>query len=141
MGKFSFTNRVWFVFFDLILIVITVISLYFGIKRIIIYFSYPDFFSIFSVLFFMISTPILILSFSPIFRGVQANINLQMKIAKLIKLGLLFIVLSSLVFNLFYLSLMSNKGYIKCNGTPSGWMPIMATKYSIDEHLCKKKDH
>jgi len=93
MGKFSFTNRVWFVFFDLILIVITVISLYFGIKRIIIYFSYPDFFSIFSVLFFMISTPILILSFSPIFRGVQANINLQMKIAKLIKLGLLFIVL------------------------------------------------
>jgi len=145
MGKFSFTNRVWFIFFDLILVMITVISFYFGIKRIIVYFSYPDFlvfsiFSIFSVLFFMISTPILILSFSPIFRGIQANTNLQMKIAKLIKLGLLFIVLSSLVFNLFYLSLMSNKGYIKCNGTPSGWMPVMANKYAIDEHLCKKKD-
>ncbi|KEY59609.1 hypothetical protein SRDD_14460 [Serratia sp. DD3] len=145
MMKFSFINRFWFVFFDLMLVLVTVVSFYFGFERFFTYFSYPDFFvfsvfSVFSVLFFMISIPILTLSFSPIYIGFQSSIEFQKKVAKCIVFGLCFIVLLSLVFNYYYISAISNKGYIKCNGIPSGWMPGMATKYATSELLCSKKD-
>jgi len=144
MRKFSFINRFWFVFFDLMLVLVTVVSFYFGVERFFTYFSYPDFFvfsvfSVFSVLFFMISIPILTLSFSPIYIGFQSSIVFQKKVAKCIMFGLFFIVLLSLVFNCYYMSTISNKGYIKCNGIPSGWMPGMATKYATSELLCSKK--
>jgi len=145
MRKFSFINRFWFVFFDLMLVLITVLSFYFGIERFFNYFSYPDFFvfsvfSVFSILFFIISIPILILSFSPICIGFQSSIEFQKKIAKCIIFGLCLIVLSSLLFNCYYIREVSNKGYIKCNGIPSGWMPGMAIKYATSEQLCSKKD-
>ncbi|MGV3346211.1 hypothetical protein ACGVWS_10910 [Enterobacteriaceae bacterium LUAb1] len=145
MRKFSFINRFWFVFFDLILVLVTVASFYFGIERMFVYFSYPKFFifsvfSVFSVLFFMISIPILILSFSPICIGIQSKIVFQKKMARLILISLSFIIILSLVFNIYYLSVIRSKGYIKCNGIPSGWMPMMAAKYAASEALCLKKD-
>lgn len=145
MRKFSFVNRFWFIFFDLMLLLVTVISFHFGVERFVTYFSYPDsfvfsVFSVFSVLFFMISIPILLLSFSPICIGVQSGIEFQRKMARFIFIGLSFIVMSSLVFNFYYLNLIENKGYIKCQGIPSGWMPGMASKYVTNEALCLKKD-
>lgn len=145
MRKFSFVNRFWFVFFDLTLLLITVLSFYFGIERFLNYFSYPDsfvfsIFSVFSVFFFMISIPILLLSFSPICIGVQSGIEFQRKMAKFIFIGLSFIFISSLGFNFYYLNLIDNKGYIKCQSIPSGWMPGMATKYVTNDALCSKKD-
>lgn len=145
MREFSFVNRFWFVFFDLMLLLVTVVSFYFGVERLFVYFSFPDVFvfsvfSVFSVLFFIISIPILLLSFSPICIGVQSGILFQRKIARFILIGLSFIVISSIVFNFYYLNLIENKGYIKCQGIPSGWMPGMASKYVTNETLCLKKD-
>ena len=144
MKKLSFVNRFWLVFFDLMLVLLTVVSFHFGAEDSVTYFSYPDsfvfsVFSVFSVLFFIISIPILILSFSPICIGFQSSIEFQKKVAKCIVFGLCFIVLLSLLFNCYYIREVSNKGYIKCNGIPSGWMLGMATKYATKEALCLKK--
>lgn len=44
-----------------------------------------------------------------------------------------------IVFSFIYAKKIESKGYIQCQGIPSGWMPGMATKYAINEDLCLKK--
>ncbi|MEA1063513.1 hypothetical protein [Erwinia sp. HR93] len=44
------------------------------------------------------------------------------------------------LFSFIYINKIESKGYIKCKGIPSGWMPGMATKYATSELLCSKKD-
>ncbi|WP_050413825.1 DUF1240 domain-containing protein [Yersinia kristensenii] len=44
-----------------------------------------------------------------------------------------------IIFSFIYVSKIESKGYIPCQGTPSGWMPGMATKYVTSEDLCLKK--
>ena len=44
-----------------------------------------------------------------------------------------------ILFSFFYLKKIEYKGYVQCNGIPSGWMPGMATKYAISEELCLQK--
>ena len=145
MRSFTFITRLGFVFFDFMLISVTVASFYFGVNWIYMYFSYPDSivfstYTIFFVLFFMISIPILFLSFSPICIGFQASIKFQRKTVKFIWISFIFIIILSLMFDFYYLGALSNKGYIKCQGIPSGSMPGMATKYVTNEALCSKKD-
>lgn len=146
MTKFSLSRRIFFIFFDLGLALITLTSFYFGLKRIGVYLSYPDvfvfsIFSVFSVLFFIISIPVIALSISPIFTGEQASIYFQIKMASVIKFGVLAIVLLSIAFNVIYTNKIRDDGYVKCHGVPSGWMPGMATKYSMAEHLCNQKTY
>ncbi|EMJ9775331.1 DUF1240 domain-containing protein [Morganella morganii] len=141
MDKFSPKKRVLLVFFDLIIILMTIVTFYLGIDGLSVYFSYPDIF-VFShgiallFSFITIAIPVILLSLSPILKGRQASITFQKKVAKIMMLGLVLMATLTFIFNLYYLSTIDSKGYVKCNGTPSGWMPMMATKYVTDKKLC-----
>ncbi|MGV3345710.1 hypothetical protein ACGVWS_08160 [Enterobacteriaceae bacterium LUAb1] len=59
------------------------------------------------------------------------------------KAALFFFVMSlvvPIIFSFIYVNKIESKGYIRCQGIPSGWMPGMATKYATSELLCSKKD-
>lgn len=144
MEVFNFKKRLFFVFFDISLLLITFLSVYFGVNRLITYLLYPDvivfsFFTVFSILFFLLTMPIIALSVNPIGKGRQANIVFQKNMAKTIILGLLFIIISTILFNVIFTNNLNKEGYIKCRGIPSGWMPGMAVKYALSEELCMKK--
>lgn len=55
------------------------------------------------------------------------------------KLTCIVLIVLGIVFSLTYTNSLSERGYIKCKGIPSGWMPGMATKYVTSEALCLKK--
>lgn len=55
------------------------------------------------------------------------------------KITCIALIVLGIVFSLAYTNNLSERGYIKCQGIPSGWMPGMATKYAINEDLCLKK--
>lgn len=124
-----------------LLIPLTFGGVYMAIDSLLVYFSYPDsfVFSYRTILLFsfsVISIPIIMLSVTPILKGKQSSIIFQKKMAKIMILGFLIMFALSLVFDLYYVSTVDSKGYIKCNGTPLGWTPMSATKYVTDKKLC-----
>lgn len=144
MEVFNFKKRLFFVFFDICLLLITFLSVYFGVNRLITYLLHSDvivfsFFTVFSILFFLLTIPVIALSVSPIVKGRQADIVFQKKMAQAIISGLIFIIISTIVFNVIFTNNLKKEGYIKCRGIPSGWMPGMAIKYALSEELCMKK--
>lgn len=55
------------------------------------------------------------------------------------KITCLILIVLGIVLSVAYTNILSERGYIKCQGIPSGWMPGMATKYAISKELCSKK--
>lgn len=139
MKKFSLYQRCGFVIFDLLLILLLYSLLYcFGIQNILIYFSYPEYFTFYYqtilviLLCILVFIPVILLSISPIIKGIQSNFIFQKKIGKAIFLGIIISCLFSFSFDFYYLSTLDNKGYIKCKGgTLKG-----ITNYAINKQQC-----
>ena len=55
------------------------------------------------------------------------------------KITCIVLIVLGIVFSLRYTNSLSERGYIRCQGIPSGWMPGMATKYALNKELCLKK--
>ncbi len=57
----------------------------------------------------------------------------------LIKISLFFLLatfIGMISFSMIYKNSLKNRGYIECQGIPSGWRPGMATKYTLDISKC-----
>ena len=93
-------------------------------------------FAIFFPLFFMPYALMLI----PVFTQGKSISTKAGKI--LIKISLFFLIATLMgmaSFSMVYKNSLQDRGYIECQGIPSGWTPGMATKYAINESLCNKK--
>lgn len=67
----------------------------------------------------------------------------EKKAKKLIKTSLCFLLLTAIsmvLFSAYYKESLKQRGYVECQGTPSGWTPGMATKYTINKNYCIKID-
>ncbi|MEI8631605.1 hypothetical protein P4S72_04765 [Vibrio sp. PP-XX7] len=69
--------------------------------------------------------------------GQQADIHVQKLINKITVLGAITIVVLTIGFKVIYQNTLNSKGYIECEGIPSGWMPGMAAQYVTDPNLCE----
>ncbi|WP_188475444.1 hypothetical protein [Hafnia psychrotolerans] len=59
----------------------------------------------------------------------------------LIRISLFFLaatLIGMISFSIIFKNTLKNRGYIECQGVPSGWTPGMATKYTLDISNCNK---
>ncbi|QCT20222.1 hypothetical protein FEM41_11460 [Jejubacter calystegiae] len=143
MNKLTLRERLSAAFVLLSTLLIPGICTYFSLNDIAVYFSYPktltfSYFTIFSLLSFIIFLPITSLSIHPVFRGKKSSNNFQKKVGVTMLVAAILITTTTIIFNAFYLNRISAKGYVACKGIPVGWMPGMAKKYAINESLCHK---
>lgn len=128
-----------------VFLIIGLLVFYFSIQELIDYYDFYDviiysWLDCFALLF---SFVIFIFSIYPsyvVFYGVPIPAG---KSKSVYKVALVFFVMSlvaPIAFSFIYINKIESKGYIKCQGIPSGWMPGMATKYVTNEALCLKKD-
>ncbi|MHC3771719.1 DUF1240 domain-containing protein [Pantoea agglomerans] len=50
------------------------------------------------------------------------------------------LVIIGVLYSVFYPTVLVKKGYLRCSGIPSGWMPGTATRYVRDSTLCNVSD-
>lgn len=55
-----------------------------------------------------------------------------------LKWGCIAIVIFGLLYSILYPKTLISRGYVRCNGIPSGWMPGTATRYVKETSSCKK---
>lgn len=117
---------------------------YFSIQKLIKYFKFHDliiysWMDCFALLF---SFVIFLFSIYPsyvAFYGVPIPTDKSRGIYKIALVFFAISLVSPIVFSFIYISKIESKGYIQCQGIPSGWMPGMATKYALNKELCLKK--
>lgn len=115
--------------------------LYFSIQELIEYFKFHDviIYSWMDCFALFFSFVVFLFSIYPshvAFYGVPIP---AVKSGAIYKVALVFFAISLVIpiaFSFIYVSKIEAKGYIQCQGTPSGWMPGMATKYVTSEALC-----
>ncbi|MFP1725842.1 DUF1240 domain-containing protein [Lonsdalea quercina] len=56
------------------------------------------------------------------------------------KWGCIALVIIGVMYSVFYPTVLVKKGYLRCSGIPSGWMPGTATRYVRDSSLCNVSD-
>ncbi|MBS0967808.1 DUF1240 domain-containing protein [Nissabacter archeti] len=143
MKEFSAKKRlhllVWFVFY----ISLALFFLYIGVESVQEYLAFPKALTyssgvLFLVFFPMLTLPITSLAIYPIFKGVKAPDCYARNSIRIIICSLLICITTSFSFKITYTNKLKDKGYISCQGIPNGWMPGMATKYALNENLCKK---
>ncbi len=71
--------------------------------------------------------------------GKQAPLHIQKRWSYSMILGFVVSLLSNTVFMIYYSGSLEEKGYIRCSGTPLGYMPAMGVKYVIEPELCNNK--
>lgn len=108
------------------------------------YLSFPDIiifssFTIYGITCFLILLPLVFISLPPVFLGRQASISIQKPVSKFIVLCFLTSIFFQIGFRFYFVNEFEKRGYMACQGIPSGWTPGMATKYAISEELCLKK--
>lgn len=57
-----------------------------------------------------------------------------------LKWSCIVLVIIGVVYSVFYPTVLVKKGYLRCSGIPSGWMPGTATRYVRDSSLCNVSD-
>jgi Mn2+/Fe2+ NRAMP family transporter len=57
-----------------------------------------------------------------------------------LKWGCIALVVMGVLYSVLYPTVLVKKGYLQCNGIPSGWMPGTATHYVRDSSLCNVSD-
>ncbi|MFC7777023.1 hypothetical protein ACFQW4_08090 [Pantoea sp. GCM10028869] len=58
-------------------------------------------------------------------------------LGRVIVITFVFALVGAFIFSAWYKSELEDKGYKKCVGIPSGWMPGTAERYTLDESICK----
>ncbi|ELN2736161.1 hypothetical protein QDZ74_004061 [Pluralibacter gergoviae] len=76
--------------------------------------------------------------FLVLFKGECYAFNKMDEYISYFKWVCLFVILAGVVFCFSYLFVLHDKGYVKCNGVPSGWMPGVAKEYALNPMQCKK---
>lgn len=69
-------------------------------------------------------------------KGERMHVRHQMFLFKIMILAVVISVLCGFLFKVYYITELKSKGYFRCAGVPSGWMPGMAVKYSSSLVLC-----
>ncbi|CNE00557.1 Uncharacterised protein [Yersinia mollaretii] len=145
MYELTLKRRVSMFFGVLFLVIpLSVGGVYLTLDAISEYLSFPDviIFSsliIYGITCFFILLPLTFLSIPPIFLGRQASDSVQRPVSKFIIVCFLTSIIFQIGFRFYFINEFEKRGYIACQGIPSGWMPGMATKYAISEELCSKK--
>ncbi len=57
-----------------------------------------------------------------------------------LKWSCIVLVIIGVMYSVFYPTVLVKKGYLRCSGIPSGWMPGTATRYVRDSSLCNVSD-
>lgn len=127
-----------------ILISLSALSWYLGFSEIFEYFDYYNVVVFSWMAPFLIFTPLLLTFpllwfFALLFKGYNPAIIIISPIIPLFKVICILAVVFSISLSYWYVTTLSEKGYIRCKGIPSGWMPGMATKYVTSQALCLKK--
>ncbi|WP_227732024.1 hypothetical protein [Yersinia proxima] len=117
---------------------------YFSIQELIGYFKFHDviIYSWMDCFALFFSFVVLLFSIYPGYVALHGSPIPECKSKSAYKIILILFVMSlgvPIVFSFIYVSKIESKGYIQCQGIPSGWMPGMATKYALSEELCLKK--
>lgn len=118
--------------------------LYFSIQELIEYFNFHDviIYSWMDCFALVFSFVVFLFSIYPIhvaFYGMPIPADKSRAIYKLVLIIFAVSLVIPIAFSFIYVSKIESKGYIQCQGIPSGWMPGMATKYATSEALCLKK--
>lgn len=127
-----------------ILVFLSGFSLYYGVFETVGYLKYHQvivFSWMTSLLLFIpviISFPLAWFVFL-LFKGYSSALILITSMLPFFKFVCVIIVAISISLSYWYVTTLSDKGYIRCQGIPSGWLPGMATKYATSERLCLKK--
>lgn len=121
-------------------------SFYFSLLQIMEYFDWHKVITFsWMTLFVLIFSPaLLIFAAAPGYvaiYGKPMDINRLRTISKALIYLFFLSIFSSVVFSVTYANILESKGYIKCNGIPSGWLPGTALKYAVDDSLCKSKSY
>lgn len=121
------------------------LGLYLFIDSVCFYLSFPEVFVfssfvIYGVTLILILTPLFFISVIPVFFGRMASHSIQRRVSNFIVFCFFFSIPLQIGFRFYFLNAFEERGYVKCQGIPSGWMPGMATKYAINGVLCTKKD-
>ena len=129
---------VFSVFFILFVIGLT----YIGYSSVVEYFKYQEVIIYTSSMIFLLLngfmfSPFIYLCLYAVFFGKQADMKKQKICNTLLLSFVIFIVLCTVIFKVYYQHSLDEKEYQACNGTPLGWMVGMATQYVTDLSLCK----
>ncbi|PHZ23532.1 DUF1240 domain-containing protein [Yersinia massiliensis] len=119
---------------------------YFSIQELIEYFKFHDviiysWMDCFSLFFSFVVFLFSIYPSHVAFYGVPIPAGKSRGIYKIVLVFFAVSLVIPIAFSFIYVSKLESKGYIQCQGTPSGWMPGMATKYVTSEALCLKKSN
>jgi hypothetical protein len=105
------------------------------------YFSFPSelSFSSFFVYGFsavFILSPVAFFSLWPIFLRRRVSIEIQRYLIKYMIVMFIATIIFQIGFKIYYLNELDVKGYVACPGTPTAWIPGMATRYVKDPQGC-----
>lgn len=145
MYELTLKRRVSMFFGVLFLVIpLSVGGVYLTLDTINEYLSFPyiivfSSFIIYGITCFLILTPLTFLSIPPIFLGRQAPDSIQKPVSRFIVFCFLTSIIFQIGFRFYFINEFEKRGYVACQGIPSGWMPGMATKYALNEELCLKK--
>lgn len=74
-----------------------------------------------------------------IFKGKDIACDKMGRYVPHLKWACIVIILCGLLFSILYPRKLLEKGYVRCIGIPSGWMPGTATKYVLLPTMCEHK--
>lgn len=137
------TNRIRAFFATLIGIAIGIGAGVFGVQGVLEYFNFTDVIIYIRglVLFLFMPFFFAIVTIFQVYVLIHGR-ELPNAIGVMLVRAIIFIAISGLVtsvtFSIWYSSQLEDKGYIKCKGVPTGYMPFMAVKYVVFESMCKK---
>ncbi|WP_298776672.1 hypothetical protein [uncultured Shewanella sp.] len=115
-----------------------------GIEEVITYFNFEDIIlisrgsvalPIFSIAFYLFAY-IAVVGF---ISGEEVPSHIVKKILKPIFLSVILGFSMMIIFGVTFSTYIEKQGYIRCSGTPLGYMPAMGVKYVKEPELCNKK--
>jgi hypothetical protein len=127
----------------IIIISISVISFYFGFYKVIEYFKFSEVIVFSWMTFGLLFIPLVFLFpltwfILFIIKGYDKAIPIVEKIIPAFKVVCILSVILTFAFSFLYVNTLHKREYVVCSGTPTGSMPGMAKKYSINKALCTK---
>ncbi|WP_298776056.1 DUF1240 domain-containing protein [uncultured Shewanella sp.] len=90
------------------------------------------------------SIPMLLVTIFPshiVFTGKELPHKYGVRLVKPMILSTVLGFILMIFISVYHTSRLEKLGYIRCSGTPLGYMPAMGVKYVKEPQLCKKKTH
>lgn len=89
----------------------------------------------FSAVFIL--SPVVFVSFFPVFLGRRVSIKIQKWLTKYMLAAFIVTIFLQIGFKVYFSIDLELKGYITCPGTPSAWFSGMAKKYVLPPSKCE----